>query len=309
MNYTLHQLQVLLKIRETGSVTKASEELYLSQPAVSIQLRKLQEQFEIPIFEIVGRKISITEFGHEIADTAERIMTEIEGINYKSKIYSGEVAGKLKMAIVSTAKYIFPYFVTDFTKLHPGVDLIIDVTNKSTVIKSLEDNETDLAMVSTIPPKLKVNSVPLMKNQLYLVAGKQYGQFTKPISNKDFMKMPLIYREHGSATRLAMENYLSKRKISTSKKMELSSNEAVKQAVIAGLGVSIMPLIGIQESLESQELQIIPAKGLPLETNWNIIWLKSKNLSQVSKSFIEYVEQHKNHIIKKHFNYLGTKES
>jgi DNA-binding transcriptional LysR family regulator len=306
MNYTLHQLQVLLKIRETGSVTKASEELYLTQPAVSIQLRKLQDQFDIPIFEIVGRKISITEFGHEIADTAERIVEEIESINYKSKIYSGEVAGKLKMAIVSTAKYVFPYFVADFIKLHPGVDLVIDVTNKSSVIKSIEENETDLAMVSTIPSKLKLQSVPLMKNQLFLVVGRDYKPFKKPISNKEFMALPLIFREHGSATRLAMEHYLAKRKISTSKKMELTSNEAVKQAVIAGLGVSIMPLIGIQDSLESKELQIIPAKGLPLETNWNIIWMKSKNLSQVSKSFIEHVEQHKNEIIKKHFHYMWT---
>lgn len=308
MNYTLHQLQILLKIRETGSVTKASEQLYLTQPAVSIQLRKLQEQFEIPIFEIVGRKISITEFGNEIADTAQRIVDEIEGINYKSKIYSGEIAGKLKMAIVSTAKYALPYFVADFVKKHPGVDLIIDVTNKYSVIKSLENNDTDLAMVSTIPPKLKLKSISLMKNQLFLVAGKDFKPHQKPISNKSFVELPLIYREHGSATRLAMENYLSKRKISTLKNMELTSNEAVKQAVIAGLGVSIMPLIGIQDSLESGELHIIPAKGLPLETNWNIIWMKSKNLSQVSKSFIKYVEDHKNEIIKKHFQYLWKAE-
>jgi DNA-binding transcriptional LysR family regulator len=304
MNYTLHQLQILLKIRETGSVTKASEELYLSQPAVSIQLRKLQEQFDIPIFELVGRKISITEFGHEIADTAARIMTEIEDINYKSQIYSGEVAGKLKMAIVSTAKYIFPYFMTDFTRQHPGVDLIIDVTNKSNVIKSLENNEIDLAMVSTIPKKLKVNSVRLMQNQLFLVGGKEYGHYDKPITNKQFMELPLIYREHGSATRLAMEHYLTKRKVSTIKKMELTTNEAVKQAVIAGLGISIMPLIGIQDSLENKELRIIPARGLPLETNWNIIWMKSKNLSRVSKNFINYVEEQKSAIIKKHFHFL-----
>ncbi len=308
MNYTLHQLQILLKIRETGSVTKASEQLYLTQPAVSIQLRKLQEQFEIPIFEIVGRKISITEFGHEIADTAQRIVDEIAAINYKAKTYNGEVAGKLKMAIVSTAKYSLPYFAAGFVKKHPGVDLVIDVTNKSAVIKSLENNDTDLAMVSTIPPKLKCKSISLMKNQLFLVAGTAFKTYSKNIDNNSFRNLPLIYREHGSATRLAMENYLSQRKISTSKNMELTSNEAVKQAVIAGLGVSIMPLIGIKNSLKTGELHIIPAKGLPLETNWNIIWMKSKNLSKVSKSFIEFVEQSKEDIIHQHFSYLHKKD-
>ncbi|MGB5982063.1 MAG: LysR family transcriptional regulator [Nonlabens sp.] len=304
MNYTLHQLKVLLKVRETGSVTKAADKLYLSQPAVSVQLKKLQDQFEIPLFETVGRKISITEFGHEIANTAEIITEQIESINYRSKIHKGEVAGKLKMAVVSTAKYIMPYFITDFLHKHPGVDLSIDVTNKSSVIQNLENNEIDLAMVSTIPAKLKVNSIRLMKNQLFLVVGNELNLNEKNIDKKQLEKQRLIYREHGSATRNAMENYISTRKISANKTIELTSNEAVKQAVIAGLGVSIMPLIGIQNSIIANELKIIPATGLPLQTNWHIIWMKSKNLSVATKSFLDYTAEHKNEIINKYFKYV-----
>ncbi len=304
MNYTLHQLAVLLKVRDTGSVTKASEELFLSQPAVSVQLKKLQDQFEIPLFETVGRRISITEFGHEIADTAQRILEEIEAINYKSKTYQGAVAGKLKIGAVSTAKYIVPFFITDFLEKYPSVDLSVDVTNKSTVIKSLESNEIDIAMVSTIPKKIKAHSISLMKNQLYLVGGKDMPDLDKNISKKNLEKHRLIYREHGSATRLAMENYISQRKIQIDKTIELTSNEAIKQAVIAGLGVSIMPLIGIQDSLTSGDLKIIPAKGLPVETYWNIIWMKSKNLSIASKTFIEFVKTHRTQIIAEHYGYV-----
>lgn len=304
MNYTLHQLEIFCKVSEFQSVTKASEELYLTQPAVSIQLKKFQEQFKVPLFEVVGRKIYITEFGEEITLAAKKILEEVEAINYKSLIYQNELAGKLKIAIVSTAKYAMPYFLTDFVNENNGVDLLMDVTNKNAVIKSLEDNEVDFAMVSTIPKKMKINRIELMKNKLYLVTGKQHQTKNKKISKKEFEKLPLIYREKGSATRLAMENYIMTQKITIFKKMELTSNEAVKQAVIAGLGVSVMPLIGIKNALDKQELHMLPVKGLPIQTNWNLIWLKSKNLSSVAKAFIAHIEERKDEIIQEHFNWL-----
>lgn len=301
MNYTLHQLEIFSKVAELNSVTKASEELFLTQPAVSIQLKNFQEQFNMPLFEIVGRKLYITEFGEEIAHAAKRILDEVQVMNYKSLSHEGQLAGKLKIAIVSTAKYAMPYLLSDFIHQHKGVDLIMDVTNKATVIKSLENNEVDFAMLSITPKKLSIERIELMKNKLFLVGGEQYINKSKNIDKRGFEKLPLIFREHGSATRLVMEQYITKRKISVYKKMELTSNEAVKQAVIAGLGVSIMPLIGIKDSLNMFELQIIKAKGLPIETTWNLVWLKSKNLSTVAKAFIDHIQKNKDAIIKKHF--------
>ena len=201
MNYTLHQLEIFLKVSELKSVTKASEALYLTQPAVSIQLKKFQDQFNIPLFEVVGRKIYITDFGDEIAIAAKKILAEVESINYKALSFQGELAGKLKIAIVSTAKYAMPYFLADFMKEHTGVDLIMDVTNKAEVIRSLENNEVDLAMVSTIPKKLKVNRIELMENRLYMVGHKNYKLKGSYLSKKEFEQLPLIYREQGSATR------------------------------------------------------------------------------------------------------------
>ena len=304
MNYTLHQLEIFLKVSELKSVTKASEALYLTQPAVSIQLKKFQDQFNIPLFEVVGRKIYITDFGDEIAVAAKKILAEVESINYKALSFQGELAGKLKIAIVSTAKYVIPYFISDFINDNRGVDLNMDVTNKSSVIQALENNEVDFAMVSTIPKNLKVNRIELMENKLYMVGPVDYKLKTKYLSISEMQKLPLIYREQGSATRLAMENFIESRKVSTYKTMELTSNEALKQAVISGLGFSIMPLIGIKNALANNDLQIIPVKGLPIVTNWSLIWLSTKKLSPVAEKLLEYINTNKANIIDEHFDYL-----
>jgi DNA-binding transcriptional LysR family regulator len=304
MNYTLHQLEIFVKVSELQSVTKASEVLYLTQPAVSIQLKKFQEQFKIPLFEVVGRKIYITEFGQEIASAANKILNEVKAINYKALSFQGELAGTLKIAIVSTAKYAMPYFIADFINENKGIDLVMDVTNKAEVIRALENNEIDFAMVSTIPKHLKINRIQLMENKLYMVGGKNYKHKGKYLSSSEFKKLPLIYREQGSATRLAMEKFIESKKISAYKKMELTSNEALKQAVISGLGYSIMPLIGIMNAISIGHLQIIPVKGLPITTNWNLIWLSSKNLSNVAKKMIDHINENKQEVINKHFSWL-----
>lgn len=298
MNFTLHQLEIYNKIVEVKSVTKASEQLFLTQPAVSIQLKNFQDQFKLPLFEVVGRKLYITEFGEEIAKATSKILNEVDAINYKASLFEGKLAGKLKISVVSTAKYAIPYFLTDFIKTNDMVDVTMDVTNKMSVIRALENNECDFAMVSTIPKKLKIDSIQLMKNQMFFVAGKDYKITT---SLKDLNKSLFVFRENGSATRLAMEKYLIKHKIEIQKKMELTSNEAVKQAVIAGLGISIMPIIGIQQSLQNGDLRILNIKDLPMETNWNLIWLKTKNLSNVAKAFKEYISKNKDDIISKNF--------
>ena len=134
MNYTLNQLQIFLKIVQTQSVTKASEELHLTQPAVSIQLKNFQDQFDIALTEVVGRKIYITDFGHEIAEAAENIINQVHAINYKTLAFKGQLTGRLKISVVSTGKYVMPYFLADFMRPNNGIELIMDVTNKNKLI-------------------------------------------------------------------------------------------------------------------------------------------------------------------------------
>lgn len=304
MNYTLHQLEIFRKIAEVKSVTKASEQLFLTQPAVSIQLKNFQDQFNLPLFEVVGRKLYITEFGEEISKTAAKILEQVAAINYKSAQFEGELAGKLKIAIVSTAKYVMPFFLADFMKQNERIDLTMDVTNKMAVIRSLENNDCDFAMVSTIPKKLNIDRIELMKNKLYFVANKDFIVSKDRLSIKNLNENVFIFREQGSATRLAMERFLVKHKVQINKKIELTSNEALKQAIIAGLGISIMPIIGIKNELQTGELQILDVKNLPLETNWNLIWLKTKNLSTVAKAFKKHIEEEQQIITAKHFSWV-----
>ena len=303
MNYTLNQLQIFVKIVQMQSVTKASEELHLTQPAVSIQLKNFQDQFEIPLTEVIGRKIHITDFGHEIAEAAENILNQVYAINYKTLAHKGQLTGRLKISVVSTGKYIMPYFLADFMKQHSGIELLMDVTNKNKVVESLINNEVDFALVSILPTALKIEKMDLLQNKLFLVNDKK-TKFKKSITISEILKdLPLIFREKGSGTRQNMESFIERNNISVLKKMELTSNEAVKQAILAGLGCSIMPLIGIRSELHNDELQIIPIKGLPIKTTWSLIWLKGKKHSPVSLSFLDYLMKEKNQIVQDKFSW------
>ena len=304
MNYTLNQLKVFLKITQTKSITKAAEALHLTQPAVSIQLKNFQDQFEIPLTEVVGRQLYITEFGLEIAAAAELILEGVYELNYKTQAHKGQLTGRLKISIVSTGKYVMPYFLTDFLKLNPGIELAMDVTNKAKVIESLENNEVDFSLVSVLPESIAVDSIKLMQNKLYLVSNTDH-KIKKGIHDyKIFGQLPLIYREQGSGTRLVMERFIRQNNLPVLKKMELTSNEAVKQAVIAGLGSSIMPLIGIKNELGNGELQIVPVKKFPIKTNWHMIWLKNKKFSSAAKAYLDYVKKEKDNIIHSKFNWF-----
>jgi len=295
MKYTLNQLHVFHKVFETKSITKASEQLFMTQPAVSIQLKNFQQQFNTPLYEHQGRGIVITEFGRQIAKTVASFMNNIEELEVLSAAYENLLKGKLKIAAASTGKYVIPYFLTDFLNAHPGIDLALNVTNKSLVVDSLVNNEIDFAVISTLPDKLEVNEELLIENKLFLVGA----------SNTDFITKPLIYREQGSATRTEMEAYFKNFKKSI-KKIELESNEAVKQAVLADIGISILPLIGLKNELNDHQLQIIPQKKLPITTQWRIVWRKDKNLSPVAKAFLNSIQSNKGAIIEKYFNWYDA---
>ncbi len=301
MNFTLSQLNILLKVTQTQSITKASEELHLTQPAVSIQLKNFQQQFDIPLTEVINQRIFITDFGKEIAMAAEKILEEVYAINYKISAFKGQLAGKLKISSVSTGKYVIPFFLSSFLKQNPEVELLLDVTNKAKVVESLEKNEVDFSLVSVIPENLSLNTLELIQNKLFLVGNMEEKYRKKSYNNSIFEKIPLIYREQGSGTRYVMEKFIKANNLPVKKKMELTSNEAVKQAVVAGLGYSIMPLIGIKNELNNHELQIIPVKGFPIKSVWNLIWLQNKNLSPVASAFLEYLKQEKQNIIQQHF--------
>ena len=306
MNYTLHQLQVFYKITETLSITKAAEELFLTQPAVSIQLKNFQNQFDIPLTEMVGRQIYITDFGKEIAAAAEAILNEVYAINYKTQAYKGQLSGRLKISVVSTGKYVIPYFLSDFIKNNKEVELEMDVTNKTKTLKSLKNNEIDFALVSILPKDIEVESKIILENKLFLIGNKQVNINPKNDLAEYAANYPLIYREAGSATRITMENYLDQNGIKPNMKLQLTSNEAVKQSVIAGLGLSIMPLIGLKNELDKGDLKIIPVKKLPIVSSWRLIWLKGKKFSPVANAYLKHINAAHEEIKNEYFSWISN---
>ncbi|TCO09327.1 LysR family transcriptional regulator [Natronoflexus pectinivorans] len=304
MNYTLNQLRIYQKVVQTNSITKAAEVLHLTQPAVSIQLKNFQEQFEVPLIEIINRRIFVTDFGKEIASAAEKILSEVHAINYMMQAHKGLLTGKLKFSIVSTAKYVAPFFIVDFIKQHQNVELLLDVKNKAQVMNSLERNAVDFSLVSVLPINLNIEKMGLMQNKLFVVGNNDETFTKKKYDKRIFENMPLIYREQGSGTRHVMEKFILENNLPVTKKMVLTTNEAVKQAVIAGLGYSIMPLIGIKNELLNQQLQIIPVEGFPIFSTWYLIWLKDKKLTPLASAYLKYIEKEKDNIIKNKFNWF-----
>lgn len=301
MNYTLHQLKIFTKVCESQSITKAAEALFLTQPAVSLQLKKFQSAFEIPLVEIIGRKLYVTDFGKQIRSLALEMLEKVDEIELAADEYKGIIRGNIKIASASTGKYVIPYFLSGFIQKYPGINISIDVTNKSKVVENLQENSIDFALVSVIPPHLALESIPLMENELNLVGSVHYPKLPKRMAIDKLGIHTLIFREEGSATRMAMQNFLHKNQINVKHSMEFVSNEAVKQAIRAGLGLSIMPLIGIRSELKMGNLNIIPIKGLPIVTQWNLVYGSGKKLSLVAKTLIDYIEDHKEAIIKEHF--------
>ena len=293
MNYTVQQLRIFLKVVETNSITRASEELFMTQPAVSIQLKNFQDQFDVPLTEIIGRQLYVTDFGYEVAAMAERALDELNAIQFKTREYEGKLTGRLRLSSASTGKYVIPYFLSGFMANHPGIDLTLDVTNKTRVVESLLTNRVDFALVSVLPGSMNLEEELLIENRLYLIGNTSSYQKEKP----------LIYRETGSATRLEMERYFKSHEKNVRKKLELTSHEAVKEAVLAGLGYSILPLIGIKSELINQELYILPSKGLPVKTFWRLVWLKEKKLSPVARAYLDVVRAEKERIIEAHFRW------
>ncbi len=212
MNISFQQLIIFRDLNETKSITQTAERLHLTQPAVSIQLKNFQLQFDRALYETIGKKIYITEFGKEVYLKSQVLLKEAEEIQRWGKSNKGEIQGLLKIAVVSTGKYVMPYFLTDFIKANPDVEIQMDVSNKEQVIERLRRNEVDFALVSILPEKLDLKKIDLIENRLYMVGFPQKKTLRHALKTMTSLS-PLIYREPGSGTRQTMEKFIERKKI------------------------------------------------------------------------------------------------
>lgn len=303
MHFTLHQMRVFQAVAETGSVTRAGDMLYLSQPAVSVQLRNFARCFERPLYEWVGKKLVLTELGERVLEDSREILARAGQLGEQERTEG--VSGRIAIASVSTGKYLLPRFLADFSASHPAVALQLTVTNRQMVLQALAEGEIDYAFVSRMPGHLECEFIELLPNRLFIVAPAGWGIPKDPEALDNWLEeSPFIMREPGSGTRQAMERYLERRGISPRSPFELATNEAVKQAVVAGMGISLMAEAGFQAELRLGQIEVMEV-GEEMDLVWRLIRLKTKPRSPLREHFESHMVSRAPHLVSKHFPFVS----
>lgn len=288
---TLHQFKVFEATARHGSFTRAAEELYLTQPTVSMQVKQLTKALGLPLFEQVGKRLYLTDAGKELYSTCQDIFDKLEQLEMRVADLKGMKQGHLKLTVITTAKYFVPRLLGPFCQQYPGVDVSLIVTNHQRAIDRLADNQDDLYVMSQLPEHIDVKAHPFLGNPLVVMAPKNHplaGEKNIPIER--LTGEPFIMREPGSGTRKAVQSLFEEHGVDVRVRLELGSNEAIKQAIAGGLGLSILSCHTLTPEGDTGELTILDVEGFPIERQWYVVHLGSKQLSIVASTFLDYLK-------------------
>jgi DNA-binding transcriptional LysR family regulator len=290
MNITLRQLKVFSAVAKRLSFTRAAEELHLTQPAVSMQVKQLEGQLEIPLFEQLGKKIYLTEAGEEVQHYSRAIAQQLDDMATALANLKGLEHGKLRISVATTANYFAPHLLAAFTRRYPGVNVVLDVTNRQTLLRQLSENEVDMVIMGIPPAEMELEAGPFMENPLVLIAPPGHPLVGKKnIALKQLEQEVFLLREPGSGTRSAMERFFARHEISITASMEVSSDEAIKQSVQAGLGLSVMSQDAVEMELTLQRLKILDVVDFPIQRYWYVVHRKGKRLSAIAQAFKDFL--------------------
>ncbi|WNZ24589.1 LysR family transcriptional regulator [Leptolyngbya sp. NK1-12] len=287
---TLHQLKVFEATARHGSFTRAAEELFLTQPTVSMQVKQLTKAIGLSLFEQVGKRLYLTDAGRELYSTCQEIFQRLDQLEMTVADLKGMKQGKLRLAVITTTKYFMPRLLGPFCQRYPGIDVSLTVTNHERVIDRLNNNQDDLYVMSQLPDNMDIKSRPFLENPLVVVAPLDHplaGE--KQISLKRLAEESFIMREPGSGTRGAFQKLLDAQKLSVKVRLELGSNEAIKQAVAGGLGLSVLSRHTLMPEAANSDLTILDVEGFPISRQWYVVHLAGKQLSVVANTFLEYL--------------------
>jgi len=283
MNITFRQLRLFLALAETGSVSAAARMVHITQPTASMGLKEITDTVGVPLYEVVARKVHLTQMGLELVKTARAISSEWETFEQQVHGIKGLTRGKLKVAVVSTAKYFVPRILGTFCAKYPEIDISLEILNRDGVVKRLEENLDDLYIMSQPPLNIEINDEVFMPNPLILIAPKDHA-FTKKksIDLISLKNEKFIFREKGSGTRMTTDAHFKKLKFKAEVRLELGSNEAIKQAVIGGLGLAVLSKYSLTDQ---DDIAILKCKEFPIESSWHIVSPKGKKLSPIATIF------------------------
>ncbi|MFM1990743.1 MAG: HTH-type transcriptional activator CmpR [Pseudomonadota bacterium] len=290
MNVTFRQLRLFLALAETGSVTAAARATHVSQPTASMQLKEIAGAVGLPLYEIVGRTLYLTDAGRELADTARAISQAWEAFEQRIDAAKGLARGKLHVAVVSTAKYFMPRLIGSFCARHPAIDVALEILNRDGVVQRLRENRDDLYIMSMPPRDMDLDDRVFMPNPIVVVAPT-----ADPLLRRRHVPLEalagrrFILREKGSGTRMAVDRHFRAHRFRPDVRLELGSNEAVKESVAGGLGVGVLSRHALHGHQKENGVGIVEVEGFPLASAWHVVHPAGKRLSPLAQAFKQHV--------------------
>jgi DNA-binding transcriptional LysR family regulator len=290
MHITFRQMKLFLAFAETKSVTVAAKQMHVSQPTASMQLKEITQAIGLPLYEVIAKKIYLTDTGKELADTARQMLNTWALFEQNIDATNGISRGKLKIAVVSTAKYFMPRLIGQFCKKHPDIDVSLEILNRNGVVSRMMDNLDDIYIMSQPPKDMALVDDVFMDNHLVAIAalGSAIAK-QKTITLGALSAQRFILREQGSGTRMTADRFFKKLKFQPHIRMELGSNEAIKEAVAGGLGIGVISKYALHGRQKEHGVAIINVKGFPISSHWHMVHPAKKKLSPVAMAFKEEV--------------------
>ncbi|WP_444996294.1 LysR family transcriptional regulator [Aliikangiella sp. IMCC44359] len=290
---SLRQLEVFYAVYQEKGFVKAAGKLGLTQPAVSSQIRQLEEALGQKVFEYIGRQLYYTPVGNLLAESIEVMFEQLRKLKNDIHTLEGKVSGDLKIAAVNTAQYIVPYLVKFFLEKYPQVRVSLDFVNQAQAIDKLLENQYDLVIMGVVPSDKPLSIIPFLDNGLIPVVHHAHPFTQKTsITAEQFFEQPLLIRERGAGSRQALEQYCYQNRIKLLPMIEVGSNEALKHAVLSELGVAVLPKLSVLSELSLGSLTELSIKGFPIKRSWCLVYPSTKSLSPVTQHFIQYVQSH-----------------
>ena len=290
MNLTFRQLKVFESVSRNLSYTLAAKELFLTQPAVSMQIKQLEENVGLPLLQQMGKKIYLTEAGREMNHYARNIARELEEAGEIMEQLKGAKIGRLEVTVATTANAFATRMLSKFNKMYEGSTVSLDVTNRESLLQQLADNEKDIAIMGRPPENAELVTEPFADNPLVVIAAPDHplvGQ--QPIPLYMLQDQTFVVREKGSGTRTAMQRFFEEHNLSITSSMEMNENEAIKQAVQAGMGLGVVSIHTIELELETNRLVILDVEDFPIMRHWYLVHRKGKRLSPITQAFKDFV--------------------
>lgn len=293
MHFTYKQLQSLLALARTGSVSAAAEQLHVTQPTVSMQLKELAQQVGMPLYEVVSRKVYFTEVGERLVATAAQMQSAWEGFEQVVADTKGMARGRLRVSVVSTAKYFMPRLLGEFCKRYPAIDLELEVLNRDGVIRRLEANLDDLYIMSRPPVHLALEDHVIRDNPLVVIVPLDHPLAgCERIAPAALNKERFIFREQGSGTRMAVDEHIAKLRLRWKARLVLGNNEAIREAVAGGLGLAVLSRYALPANPSDAGVVVLDVKGFPVASRWHAVHPTGRQLTPVATEFLQAVQRH-----------------